>query len=164
MAGEETEATIPERQVSSTGGQRMATKQDFTEAEWAALHRGVMGTGMLVSLSDRDFTDMFGEVGAMGKFLAGQQTASSSPLVRDLAREHGTGFGMTAPPDRVRSETMDALKTAVATLSTKAPDELEPYKGLVLGVAQTVADAKGGGTAPVEAQVIDGVREALGSS
>ena len=38
----------------------MATKQDFTEAEWAALEKGVTGTGLLVSLSDRDFTDTFG--------------------------------------------------------------------------------------------------------
>lgn len=39
----------------------MAGKADFTEAEWSAMHKGATGTGMLVSLSDRDFTDTFGE-------------------------------------------------------------------------------------------------------
>ena len=38
----------------------MATKQDFTEQEWASLERSISGTGLLVSLADRDFTDTFG--------------------------------------------------------------------------------------------------------
>ena len=42
----------------------MATKADFTEQEWDALRKGITGAGMLVSLSDRDFTDTFGEVAA----------------------------------------------------------------------------------------------------
>ena len=39
----------------------MATKADFTEEEWETLRTGVSGAGVLVSLSDRDFTDTFGE-------------------------------------------------------------------------------------------------------
>ena len=141
----------------------MATKADFTEAEWEALRKGITGTGMLVSLSDRDFTDTFGEVGAIGKYLAGQQVAAASPLVRELT--HGsTGFGLTASPEKVRAETMAALATAVATLQAKAPDELEAYRGLVLGVADVVAQAKGGGVAAVEASMIEEVRAALGAA
>jgi hypothetical protein len=141
----------------------MATKADFTEAEWEALRKGITGTGMLVSLSDRDFTDTFGEVGAIGKYLAGQQVAAASPLVRELT--HGsTGFGLTASPEKVRAETMEALATAVATLQAKAPDELEAYRGLVLGVADVVAQAKGGGVAAVEASMIEEVRAALGAA
>ncbi len=141
----------------------MATKGDFTEAEWTALARGVTGSGMLVSLSDRDLSDTFGEVGALTKYLAGQQVASGSELVRELAKSHGTGFGITASPDRVRAETMEALRSSVAVLAAKAPDELEPYRGLVLGLAQAVAEAKGG-VAPVETATIDAIREALGAS
>ena len=140
----------------------MATKQDFSEAEWAALHRGVMGTGMLVSLSDRDFTDTFGEVGAMAKYLAGQQLASTSDLVRELAKTRGTGFGLGTSPDRMRAETLDALRSSVATLNAKAPADVEPYRELVIGVAQAAAEAKGGETA-VEAAMIDAIRESLAS-
>ncbi len=140
----------------------MATKSAFTDAEWAALSKGLTGAGMLVSLSDRDLSDTFGEVGALSKYLAGQQVASTSELVRELAKIHGTGFGLTASPDRVRSETMEALRSSVATLGAKAPDELEPDRGLVLGVVQAVAEAKGG-VAPVEAATIDAIREALGA-
>jgi hypothetical protein len=141
----------------------MATKADFTEDEWHVLQRGMTGSGMLVSLSDRDLTDSFGEAGAMGKYLSGAQVASASPLVRDLAKTHGTGFGLTASPDKVRAETMEALRTSVATLTAKAPDELDAYRQLVLGLAQAVAEAKGG-EKPVETTMIGEIREALGAS
>ena len=49
----------------------MATKADFTADEWDNLHTGVTGAGMLVSLSDRDLSDSFGESTAMAKYLAG---------------------------------------------------------------------------------------------
>ena len=140
----------------------MATKNDFTEPEWAALQKGVAGAGMLVSLSDRDFTDTFGEVGAMAKYLAGQQVASTSELVRELAKTRGTGFGLGTSPDRMRSETLDALRSSVATLNAKAPADVEPYRELVMGVAQAAAEAKGGETA-VETTMIDAIRESLAS-
>ena len=141
----------------------MATKADFTESEWQALEKGVTGSGMLVSLSDRDLSDTFGEVGAMAKYLAGQQVAASSELMRVLAKTHGTGFGLTASPERMRTETMEALRSSVATLGAKAPAEAEPYRQLVLGVAEAVADAKGGRGA-VEAAVIEQIREGLKSA
>jgi hypothetical protein len=140
----------------------MTTKTDFTETEWAALQKGVTGSGFLVSLSDRDLSDTFGEVGAMAKYLAGQQVAGSSEVIRELAKAHGTGSGLTTSPERVRSETLEALRSSVATLQAKAPDEVEPYRQLVLGVAETVAGAKGG-EAQVELDMITQIREALGA-
>jgi hypothetical protein len=139
----------------------MATKADFTEQEWEALKKGITGSGMLVSLSDRDFTDTFGEVGALAKYLAGQEVSSPSQLVRELAHGRSTGFGITASPDKVRAETMAALQSSMATLGAKAPDEVEAYRGVVLGVAEAVAQAKGG-EAPVEDAMIAEIRTALG--
>ena len=52
----------------------MATRSDFTDDEWAAMQNGVTGAGALVSVSDRDFTDTFGEASALAKALA--RTAS----------------------------------------------------------------------------------------
>ena len=34
----------------------MATKTDFTEPEWQALEKGITGSALLVSLSDRDLS------------------------------------------------------------------------------------------------------------
>ncbi len=140
----------------------MATRQDFTEAEWAALQKGATGSGLLVSMSDRDLSDTFGEMGAMAKFMAGEQVAASSELVRELAKTHGTGFGLTTSPDRVRSETMHALHSAVAVLTAKAPTELDAYREFVLALAEAVAEAKGGVT-PVETSTIAAIRDALGA-
>jgi hypothetical protein len=140
----------------------MTTKTDFTESEWTALQKGITGSGLLVSLSDRDLSDTFGEVGAMAKYLSGQQVAASSELIRELAKAHGTGFGLTTSPERVRSETLESLRSSVATLQAKAPAEVDPYRQLVLGVAEAVAGAKGG-EVPVELEMITQIREALGA-
>jgi hypothetical protein len=139
----------------------MAKKADFTEQEWESLQKGVVGAGLLVSLSDRSFFDTFKEAGALGKHVAHAKQGSSSDLVRDLADLHGTGFGLTASPDKVENETLDALRTAKTTLESKAPDELEPYRQFVVEVAQSVADAAGGGDA-AESGAIEKVRSAVG--
>ena len=97
----------------------------------------------------------------MAKYLSGQQVAASSELVRELAKTHTSGFGLTSSPDRVRAETMDALQSAVSTLEAKAPTEVEPYRRLVLDLTGVVASAKGGET-PVETAMIAEIRGALG--
>ena len=141
----------------------MASKNDFTEEEWKTLGKGVIGVGLLVSVSDRDFTDSFGEAGALAKYLAAQRGQSGSPLVRELAATHRSGMGLTSSPQKVESETMAALQSAIATLESKAPDEVGAYRQLVLGVADHVANAKGG-LAPNEAAAIEKARDALGAA
>ena len=142
----------------------MASKADFTEEEWKALQKGITGVGMLVSISDRDFTDTFGEVGAIARFLQEEHDNASSPLIKELAEPHGSGFGLTSSPEKVEAETLEALRSALAALSSKAPDDVEGYRQLVMGVADHVANAKGGGTSPKEAEAIQKVREALDSA
>ena len=141
----------------------MATRTDFTDEEWTALQRGLTGSAMLVSLADRDFTDTFGEAGAMAKFLQGQQVAGSSELIREVVQTRSSGFGLTTSPETMRSETMAALQTAIATLSAKASSDLDAYRQAVLGIVQAVADAKGGVT-PVETAMIDEIQKAVGSA
>jgi hypothetical protein len=139
----------------------MATKSDFTEQEWESLHKGVLGAGLLVSLSDRSFFDTFKEAGALAKHVAAAKQSNTSELVRELADVHGTGFGVTSSPDKVEHETLEALQSAKATLEAKAPDELDPYRQFVVDVAQSVADAAGGGES-AESGAIEKVRSAIG--
>lgn len=138
----------------------MATKNDFTDQEWRALVKGLVGAGMLVSLSDRDLSDSFGEASALGKYLAGQQVAAASQLIREISTRPGNPFGFTASMDKVRTETMDSLRVAVAALTAKAPDDLSPYRDVVLGVAHAVAAAKSGESA-VETEMIEQIRQVL---
>jgi hypothetical protein len=139
----------------------MATRADFTEDEWRALHKGVTGAGMLVSVSDQDFTDSFGEASALGKFLAHAHQNADNPLIREIAGTHGTGFGLFSSPQAVEKETMESLRAATATLSAKAPDDLEPYRQLVLDTAEAVAEAKGGGVSDKETAAIETIQAAL---
>ena len=139
----------------------MATKSDFTEQEWDALQKGVVGAGLLVSLSDRSFFDTFKEAGALGKHVATAKQSGSSELIRELADVRGAGFGLTSSPDKVERETLEALQTAKTALQSKAPDELQPYRDFVLEVAQSVAAAAPGGES-AEGGAIEKVRSAVG--
>jgi len=138
----------------------MATKADFTEQEWESLHKGVVGAGLLVSVSDRSFFDTFKEAGALGKHVAEAKKTSSSELVRELADVRGTGFGLTSSPDELERGTLDALRSAKTTLQSKAPDELQPYKDLVVSVATSVAKASAGGDT-AESATIEKIRSAV---
>jgi hypothetical protein len=139
----------------------MATQSDFTEDEWKTMQKGVTGAGMLVSAGDRDFTDSFGEAGALAKYLGVQRENSESTFIREVATIRGTGFGVTTSAQEVEAETVEALHSANAILAAKAPDEVGAYRELVLGAAAAVADAKGG-VKPGETAAIDVVREAVG--
>lgn len=141
----------------------MAGKADFTEDEWKTLQRGVTGSGLLVSLAHRDFSDSFGEASAMAHELADEHVHSQSQLVRDLGSTHGTGFGMFDGPEKVEAATMAAIAAAIPLLQTKAPDELEAYRAFVLAVADRVAQAKGGVVAEETAMIVK-IRLALGAA
>ena len=123
----------------------MASKADFTEQEWEQLRKGVTGAGLLVSLADRSFFDTFKEAGALAKHLGEARRDSQSQLLRELAETRGSGFGVSAKPDEIESGTLDALRSAVATLEQKAPDEVDAYKAFVVEVAKSVSEAAGGG-------------------
>jgi len=141
----------------------MAGKGDFTEQEWETMHRGVTGAGLLVSVIDRSFFDSFKEAGALAKHLAGARKDSSSQLVRELAETRGMGFGVTSSSAEIESETLEALRSALATLESKAPDEAEAYKSFVLDVAQSVAEAAEGGS-EAEGPVVEKIRSTLGGA
>lgn len=140
----------------------MATKADFTDDEWETMQKGVTGAGLLVSVSDRDFTDSFGEASALAKALAAQREQGSSELVREIASTRGTGFGLTASRGEVEERTLAALSSAMETLAAKAPAEAANYKRLVIDVAEAVASAKSG-VEPEETAVLEKVKQALGA-
>ena len=141
----------------------MATKADFTEEEWKTLQKGLTGAGMLVSVSDADFTDSFGEASTLAKTLATKSEQTDDPFVRELAHVRGTGFGVTASRNEVETETRAALSASIGILNTKAPDELGAYRELVLAVANAVAQAKSG-VKEAETAAIAAVQDALGGA
>ena len=138
----------------------MPGKSEFTPEEWEALRKGVTGAGLLVAVSDRGFFDSFKEAGALAKHLAAARQSSSSDVVRELAQERGTGFGVGTSPDEVERETLESLRAGVSALEAKAPEEVDEYRRFVREVAQSVANAAGGGE-ETELQAIAKVESAL---
>jgi hypothetical protein len=134
----------------------------FTDDEIETLRKGAMGSGLLVSVSDRGFFDTIKEAGALAKHVAAARRGSESPVVKQVAEGHGTGFGMTTPPDKIESETLESLRSSLELLREKAPDELEAYRSFVLALARSVAAAAPGGE-EAEAGAIAKVESALGS-
>ena len=137
----------------------MAGKADFTKEEWDQLRKGATGAGLLVSVSDRSFLDSLKEASSFAHYLVDARD-DDSQLVRDLASEHGTGFGAIATPSEVQGAADDALRTAVATLREKAPDEVESYRAFVLSLAETVGKAAKGGD-EAEGAALERIKTAL---
>jgi hypothetical protein len=137
----------------------VAGKADFTEEEWEQLRKGATGAGLLVSVSDRSFLDSLKEASSFAKYLLGSRE-SDSQLVRELASEHGTGFGAVATPSEVDAAADEALHAAVASLRGKAPDLVENYRAFVLELAEAVGRAAMGGD-EAEAAALERVKAAL---
>jgi hypothetical protein len=140
----------------------MATRADFTDEEWKAMQSGITGAGTFVALADRSFFDSFKEANALAHHLRAAHDNSDSVLIRDLATGHERPFGLTASPEEIEQSTVAALERAVATLTSKAPEELAAYRQLVLEVAESVA-AAAKGVSPEENSALERVRTALGA-
>jgi hypothetical protein len=134
----------------------------FTDDEIETLRKGALGAGVLVSVSDRGFFDTFKEAGALAKHVAAARQSSDSAVVKRVAEGRGTGFGVTTPPEKIESESLESLRSGVALLRAKAPDEVDGYRSFVLALARSVAAAAPGGEEP-EAATIAKIESALGS-
>jgi hypothetical protein len=134
----------------------------FSESEIETLHKGAMGAGLLVSVSDRGFFDSFKEAGVLAKHVAVARGNSESAVVKQVAAGHSTGFGVTSSPDELESGTLEALRSSVVLLEAKAPDEVEAYRSFVLDLARSVAAAAPGGD-QAEAGAIAKIEAALAS-
>jgi len=132
----------------------------LTESEIETLRKGAMGAGLLVSVSDRGFFDTFKEAGVLAKHVAAARGSSESAVVRQIAEGHGVGFGVTSSPAEVEAETLDALRTSVAALEAKVPDEVGAYRAFVLELARSVAAAAPGGD-QAESAAISKIEAAL---
>ncbi len=140
----------------------MATKADFTEAEWNVIEWGVVDAMTYTSYSTPGMWASFKEASAAAKYLSAQRESSSSTLVRDVVA------GIKAKPDEeVAKNRVDMagaasarIEQAAGILAEKAPDDLDAYKGLVLGVADAAAEASKG-ISPEEQAALDRIKAAL---
>ena len=150
----------------------MAGKADFTPDEWATMQRAIVGAPLLVAVSDGGTADLKLELHAMGEKLAEARAGHGSELVQNLADIAGaqTGFHGRMQRSEVEGPALDALRSAIAVLEAKAPDEVDSFRYFVLDLAKTTAAAARSGpfalTGPVvserEAKAVDRIKGAIG--
>ena len=144
----------------------MTGKADFTPEEWELVLEGPTGAGMVVITAQRGGT--FRETFSMAKAYAeARQQHGESQLLDELVStkpkmdrtRHGS-------PEELKDHALGELRDAVGLLQQKATsEEVEEYRGFVLGLAERVAAAhREGGEAVSEAErsAIEQIAEALG--
>ena len=134
--------------------------ETFTDDEIETLRKGAMGSGLLVSASDRGFFDTFKEAGALVQARLRRPEHVRERLVKQVAESHGTGFGVTTSVGQGRVGDARRAPRVGGLLKAKAPDELEAYRAFVLELARSVAAAAPGGD-EAEAAAVAKIESAL---
>jgi hypothetical protein len=141
----------------------MATKADFTDAEWQVLQWAITDTIAYLSMADPGLWDTFKEASGAAHYIAGVKTTNESALVRQLADDTRTrrDTAVTGDPANVADEVIGRVGLAVSILSSKAPEDLADFKEYIIGVAKATAEAAKG-IGPNEAAAIAKLEAALG--
>ena len=141
----------------------MATKADFSGAEWQVLQWAVADTMTYLSLADPGLWDTFKEASGAARYMAEMKTSSESVLIRELAGDARTrrDKAVTGDPANVAGEAIGRVELAVSILSGKAPEDLDAFKDFIIGVAKATAEAAKG-IGPGEAAAIAKLEATLG--
>jgi hypothetical protein len=124
------------------GGQRnVAGRRDFTPDEWAMMQRGMMASGVLVSLADG--TVDADEIFVLTKELRSARFAHRSQLIHELADVPTLNTDL--PPgttyESYREPSLEAIRSAADIVATKAPADLSDFREFLVRLAEVVADA-----------------------
>lgn len=151
----------------------MTGRADFTTDEWATLRWALFSAAELVSLAGGR-PGMAREMASVTTMLQTAKDRDPSQLVRELAGEPPrTVISPDMSPGEAEEPVLGVLRAAAATLSSKAPGELEAYRNFVVRLGEVAAEAtRSGGVFGVggqrvsyaEASALAKVREALGES
>jgi len=141
----------------------MATKADFTDAQWQELRFAIQDTMAFVAFANgTGFWESIKEATQTAKYISVQIRESRSTLVRDLAGAGGSRHEKLDPSDAEAFErqVLGTIAEATKIVAETAPDELDAFKGFVLGVANAAAEASGA-VDDGEQLAIDKIKSAL---
>ncbi len=130
----------------------------LNDDERRTVRDAALGALSLVSRADPGFFALFKESRAGSEALK-----AAPPALQDLMKAPG----LPMPPSgssaqEVEAKILDGIGAAVGVLTAKAPEQVEPFRQVVLAGCDAVANASKG-VAPEEAATIDRVRAALSS-
>lgn len=151
----------------------MTAKADFNAEEWSQVAEAPPLAGLIVITAQRGGT--IRETMQMAKFWAAEREQHQGGELLDalLAERPEVDPRKYENAEALRREGMEQLRSTVALLESKAePEEVEAYRGFVVGLAQRVAEAhKEGGVLGVggekvsdsESAALAEIAEALGT-
>ncbi|MBZ9656607.1 hypothetical protein [Phyllobacterium lublinensis] len=133
----------------------MATKTDFTTAEWNELLGSVMLAGMAITLADPSgLIGMTKEGLASGSaLLAAKADPSSNTLIKSLVADFETSEGRSAARDAIKarlagkqpaemkSAILETLGQTAALVDAKAPADAAGFKAWLRSISERVANA-----------------------
>jgi hypothetical protein len=146
----------------------MTTKAAFSPEEWDVVLQGPPTAGMIVITAAHG--GMFRETVAMAKAYsqAHAEHGDSELLDEIVAAKPEMDHTRYHSAEELRDNGLAHLRSAVALLESKAtPEELADYRRFVLTLADKVAAAHrehGQAVSPAEAEAIQQITEALGTS
>jgi len=146
----------------------MTTKAAFSPDQWDAVLEGPPSAGMIVATAARG--GMIRETIALSKAYveARAQHGKSELLDEIVAAKPEIDHTRYHSPGELRDNGLEHLRDAVSLLDSKATaEEVDDYRHFVLALANKVAAAhreEGRGVSPGEAEAIDQIATALGTS
>lgn len=143
----------------------MATKDDFSPDEWEAISDGPVYAGMMTITASKGGS--FRETFSMSKtWVEARQRQGESELLDAIVAEKPKLEGKPGSAIELHNAGIRMLQQAVQAIEAKSPDELDPYRSFVTGLAERVAEAHeehGEKISSGERSVLDDIAEALGS-
>jgi hypothetical protein len=143
----------------------MTGKTDFTEEEWKLVSEGPATAGMIVSTSESGGS--FRESFAMAKAYAEARQAHGTSELLDAIVASKPQFDRHKfhSADELRAQGPGAIHDAVALLEQKASaEEVDAYRGFVVGLAERVAGAHkehGAAVSAAESEALDAIRASV---
>jgi hypothetical protein len=121
----------------------MTTKADFTDEEWELVLEGPPAAGLIVSTAERggSFREAFSIAKAYTE--ARKHHGASELLDEIVSAKPEVDRSRFSSFEELKEHALGKVRQAMTLLEQKAtPEEVEDYKGFVVGVAERVADAK----------------------
>ena len=146
-------------------GSSVTTKADFTPEEWTAILEGPPTAGTMIVLAAKG--GIFRETIAMAKAYteARSQHGASELLDEIVSTKPHVDHTRFHSYEELKQHGVGALRNAITLLSSKASaQEVDDYRGFVLGLAKKVAEAHrehGVAISPPEEAALKDIEEAL---
>jgi hypothetical protein len=142
----------------------MAAKSDFTDQEWQEVVEAPMTAGLIVVTSAGGGT--FRETWALAhSFADARKKHGQSQLLDEIVSTRPVfdrhRFGSD---EELHDKGLQQLADVAQLLRTKAPDDVDPYREFVIGVATHVAEAhkeEGQAISPPEQAALDEIRSRM---